>query len=217
MNSPAIGKFAISFAEAQLALANLLAPADGKKHFLRAVEILEPLAETDPAARWKLASSYYTIAFAKGGFGLAPGESYCARAISLLESLAREDPSTYNHDLARAVYNLALRDAGQGKLDAAERGYRRCLQIWGESSSGAWSDSDQEGIAACQEALGTMLQARGQASAQERGGIVTSPGRRFTNQARSPSSPPPGPPPRACLRVEQPGVVLLERSALPGG
>jgi tetratricopeptide (TPR) repeat protein len=169
---PGDRRFAISFAESQLSLANLLAPADGKKHFLRAVEILEPLAETDPAARWKLASSYYAIAFAKGGFGLAPAESYCARAISLLESLARDDPSTYNHDLARAVYNLALRDANQGKPDAAERGYRRCLQIWEESSSGAWSDSDQEGIAACQEALGTMLQARGQANAKSEAGSL---------------------------------------------
>jgi tetratricopeptide (TPR) repeat protein len=144
-------------AGAHLALADLLSAEQGKDHFLRAVALWEPLAEKDPAIRGKLAGSYFAVAFAKNGFGLAPPVSYCQKAIELLESLAKDDPLTYNHDLARAIYNLGLAEATVGQFDSALGHYRRSLKIWDAIPPEQRSESDQEGIVACQNALGTLL------------------------------------------------------------
>ncbi len=160
VEQPGDQRFLDTLAQAHLNLAELVSPAEGKDHFLRSVEIWKPLAEKDPSIRRKLAASYYSIAFQKDGFGLASGTSYCREGISLLEGLARENPSTYNHDLARAVYNLALRDSYEGRPEEAERGFRRCLKLWSSIPALQRSESDQEGIAACQNGLGTILQER---------------------------------------------------------
>ena len=149
-----------SVAEANIALAEWLIPERGKEHFLRAVALLEPRSPRDPVVRARLAAIYFSVAFSKGGFGVEPAVSYCEKAIALLEPLAQEDPSTHNHNLARAIYNLGLAEGRVGHRDAAVKHYRRCLKIWDSIPPDRRAEADQEGIAACQNALGMTLDAR---------------------------------------------------------
>ena len=144
-------------AGAHIALADLVAPEQGKEHFVRALALWEPLAAKDPAFRGKLAGSYFGLAYLKGGFGLAPAMSFLEKAIELLESLTKDDPLTYNHDLARAIYNLGYAEAGVGQVESALGHYRRSLRIWDSIPPQQRGESDQEGIVACQMALGTLL------------------------------------------------------------
>ena len=144
-------------AKAHIDLAELLSPKQGKDHFLRAVALWDPLADKDPAVRGRLAASYYSLAFSKSGFGLAPPASYCQKAIELLESLAKDDPLVYNPELARATYNLGLAESTAGEFASAVGHYRRSLRIWNAIPPQQRSESDQEGIVACQNALGTSL------------------------------------------------------------
>ena len=121
------------------------------------MRLWEPLAVNNPAFRGKLAGSYFGVAYLKGGFGVAPAMSYLRKAIELLESLATDDPLTYNHDLARAIYNLGYAEAGLGRVESALGLYRRSLRIWDSIPPQQRGESDQEGIVACQMALGTLL------------------------------------------------------------
>jgi serine/threonine-protein kinase len=155
---PGDERLADTAAGAHLFLAEQLDAQEGKEHFLRAVALWEPLATNQPAIRAKLAASYFSVAHLKGGFGLAPATDYCRRAITMLEDLARDDPALYNHDLARAVYNLGLAEATAGQTETALAHYRRCLRLWAEIPTNRRNDSDDEGVAACQNALGMLLQ-----------------------------------------------------------
>jgi serine/threonine-protein kinase len=155
---PGDDRVADTMAGAHVFLAELLSPEQGKDHFVRAVALWEPLAGKDPAVRGKLAASYFSVAFQKKGFGLAPAIDYCRQAIAMLEGLARDDPGTYNHDLARATYNLGLAEATTGQTTAAIEQYRRCLRLWAALPPDRRNDGDDEGVAACQNALGMLLQ-----------------------------------------------------------
>jgi serine/threonine-protein kinase len=157
---PLDSHLADTVAGAHMRLARLLNPAEGKEHFLCALALWQPLAEADPVIRGKLASSYYSIAYLKGGFGLEPAVSYCEKGIALLESLTRDDPATHNHNLARALYNLGLGESVSGHVNAAEGHFRRCLQIWASIPPEQRTESDLEGMIACQNGLGTLLQER---------------------------------------------------------
>ena len=150
-------RFKNTVAQAHLDLADLLSPEQGKDHFLRAVALWEPLAAKDPVIRGRLATSYYSVAYTRGGFGLAPAISYLEKGIEQLESLAKDDPLTYNHELARAIYNLGLAKSSVGEFNAALGHYRRSLSIWDAIPPERRGDSDLEGVAACQNALGTLL------------------------------------------------------------
>jgi tetratricopeptide (TPR) repeat protein len=155
---PGDDRLADTAAGTHLFLADLLDAQQGKDHFLRAVALWEPLAAKDAVARRKLAGSYFSVAYPKGGFGLAPALDYCRRGIVMLEEMARDDPATYNHDLARAVYNLGLAEATAGQTGAAMEHYRRSLKLWDQIPADHRNDGDQEGVAACQNALGMLLQ-----------------------------------------------------------
>ncbi len=154
---PGVQAYQDADADAHLALAELESPELGKHDFLQAVALWQPLATHDPAIRAKLAGSYFGVAVQKLGFGLASPRSYLEKGIDLLESLASERPSTYNHDLARAIYNLGLAEAKTGQIELALGHYRRCLKIWDSIPPSERNDSDLEGIIACQNALGLLL------------------------------------------------------------
>ncbi|QEH35413.1 Serine/threonine-protein kinase PrkC [Aquisphaera giovannonii] len=147
-------------ARAHLGLADLLPPAEGRPHFLRAVELWEPAAESDPAARGRLAAAYLSVASSKDGFGIAPGASYCEKAVAMLEGLFRDAPEAYRSDLARAHHNLGLAEGRAGRVAGAIEHYRRAEGLWRAIPADRRPDVDQEALATCQNALGLALQAR---------------------------------------------------------
>ena len=201
-------------AQAHLALAEHLTPEEGRAHFVRAVALLRPLAERDPAVRGRLADAYYSIAFTKEGFGLEPAESYCRQAISLLESLAREAPSVYSRHLARATHNLGL-VRGHGRPPRGERGTLPALPGDLEFDAGGRPQRGRSrrdhGVPECPRP-GAPVAPRGQSS--ERGGSHATSGRRVQPRAgASPSSPPDLPVPGVAI-PEQPRLLPVEREAV---
>jgi tetratricopeptide (TPR) repeat protein len=155
--SPSSKNFKDTLAQAHLALAEWLAPDLGKPHFLRAVELWEPLARDDHAIRAKLAGCYFGVAAQKNGFGLASPSSFCERAMGLLEGLVGDHTTAHGHDLARAIYNLGLEQGRLGHTADAISQYRRALQTWQSIPMESRTEADQEGIASCQNALGLFL------------------------------------------------------------
>ena len=146
-------------ADAHLALADLLSPERRQRiTFFVPSRSGNRLPLTTPSSLGKLATSFYTVAVQKEGFGLTSASSYCERAIAMLERLAQDDPDSYNPHLARAIHNLGLFEGRVGHDDAAIKHFRHALDVWANIPADRKTETDDEGIAACQNALGMHLQ-----------------------------------------------------------
>jgi tetratricopeptide (TPR) repeat protein len=143
---------------------------EGRGLLRQAVDLLEKLVAQfpgDPAYREGLAASHFSLAMALPSPG---AEKALDNAIDLLEKLIADFPAVndYRSDLSRNYGLLGLRLTSAGKVEEAEKAYRRALVVAKQLRAVPKVDYFRDRLANIQRDLGDLLTASGRFAEAEK-------------------------------------------------